>query len=144
MLLTKQRYILIDALYFDDLKKNILENKNQINLNEIRKNVFPYMNSPFAEYVGNLESKCLKPILMETDNSFNDLKTLSSDTGVILIVNVDKIYDIIKDYNYDNIIDNALNDMPFDSLKKGIRILDKKCILYKNEFSGGGTFRIIN
>ncbi|EMQ95200.1 hypothetical protein D778_02721 [Xanthomarina gelatinilytica] len=144
MIFKKEKYILIDALYFNDIKNYLSKERNQINLNEIRKNVFPYMDSPFAEYVGSFKGKCIKPILKETENSVNDLKTLSSDTGVILIINVDKIYDAIKNYNYDDLVDGVLDNKPSRFLKNGINILDKKCIVYKNQFSGGGTFKLVN
>ena len=44
-------YIVIDALYIDDIKEKLLELRKDNIISEIKEKIFPYTDTPFAEYI---------------------------------------------------------------------------------------------
>lgn len=110
VLLQKSRtYLVIDALYLDRIKEEIPElNRTQWET-ELKEKVFPYMESPFGiiELVAGEGQEIIKIAnIKQVDDADVDSKCFSTDTGLIIILDKSILLDIVKQFEYDKLVDD--------------------------------------
>lgn len=146
------KYIVIDALYINEIK---LEYQNFISnniFNEIRNTVFPYTDTPFAEYIAKETAFTVDKIKKVDYDQANpeDKSVFSTDSGVIIFVNEKIFADFISKFDYDELVDSStelLNIDNWSSISNNFNISDSAIIVSPGinsgvEFDGGGTYKI--
>ncbi len=148
-------YVVIDALYLDDIKHEI-DSLNITNLlDEIREKVFPFTDIPFAMIM--MKEANLFPIqnIYQIDyDSISDSDRracLASDTGLLVFIDENLIYEFTKNFSYDDLVDSTVhpvdidywNDITssFDQSKLGLVLAPGIDSGY--EFEGSGTYKIV-
>jgi hypothetical protein len=100
-------YIVIDALYINDIKEQISD-LNEFNfLEEIKEKVFIYCNTPFVKYSPEKKFFTMNQIVKffdETTDSDNKC-VFSTDTGLVLFIEEKFIKEFIQLFNYDYLVD---------------------------------------
>jgi hypothetical protein len=142
-------YYIIDALYLNDIKNAVL--LNHVSIVDIRKEVFPYTDTPFAEFktknnifsVNRIKKVDYEAVVTE-DYSF-----FSTDTGLILLISEDIFIEFLNDYNYDLLVNSdyeLINENYWKSITSKFNVEDVGLILSssnsENDFDGSGTYRI--
>ena len=143
-------YYIIDALYLNDIKKELLNTNNLPE--DIREQVFPYTDTPFAQYKTNKNTFFVSQI-KKVDYSeviLGDVSFFSTDTGLIIFIFEDILIEFIKDYNYEDLVDSEdelLNEKYWEKLVSKFNATDIGLILSEmnsgNDFDGSGTYRVI-
>lgn len=148
--ITKSYYI-IDALYLNDLKEELLKASSLPKDEEIRNNIFPYTDTPFAKYTANKNSFFVSQIKkVDYDEVIlGDTSFFSTDTGLIIFILEDVLIEFIKDYNYEDLVDSEdelINEnywkilvSKFNSTDIGLILSDMNS---ENDFDGSGTYRV--
>ncbi len=146
------KYIVIDALYINEIR---LECPNLIGdnlLNEIRSTVFPHTDTPLAEYTP-LEKVFTVDKIKKVDYNqidFEDSSVFSTDTGVIIFVNEKIFIDFISKFDFDELVDSSselLNIANWSSIVEDFNFSDSAIIVSPGvnsgvEFDGSGTYKI--
>lgn len=108
------KYIVIDALYLNDIRDNLLESRNEhiININDIRK-VFPYNDTPFAEYIPNNNEINLNQVkavnCYSPHNTPSEINIFSVDSGIIIFINKKKLIDFASRFSYYELINTNVD-----------------------------------
>ncbi|MCD0476655.1 hypothetical protein LPB87_19860 [Flavobacterium sp. EDS] len=143
-------YYIIDALYLNDIKKELLSTNSLPE--DIREKIFPYTDTPFAQYKSNKNTFFVNQIekvdydeVVEGDTSF-----FSTDTGLIVFVLEDILIEFLKDYNYEDLVDSEnelINEDYWNELVSKFNSTDIGLILSDmnsgNDFDGSGTYKIV-
>lgn len=142
-------YIVIDALYLNEIKVKLHEAFDS--WKQVRQKVFPYTDTPFAEYVP-LDSIFTLPQIIKLnyqDVVQKDLSVFSTDTGLILFVSKDVFWDVIKEYSYDDLVNSELELLNFQywtELTSRYNYRDIALLTSfeesKYDFDGSGTYKI--
>jgi hypothetical protein len=110
------RYIIIDALYineirenfsFTDIKENII---NSELLKKIKSDVFSYTYAPWMEYTPNediFRVDKIRKAVYESE-SHDENKLFCTDTSFIFFINKIYFLDFIKKFDYDKILETPL------------------------------------
>lgn len=145
-----KQYYVIDALYLTEIKSEFL--KANILLKDIRNEVFPYTDTPFALYKPNESTFYINQIIkVDYDEVIlEDFSFFSTDTGLIVFITEDILVEFLKDFNYEDLVDseNELIDekywkqlvRKFDTTDVGLILAD---VNSENDFDGSGTYRVI-
>lgn len=146
------KYIVIDALYINEIRAQIPNLKKDNIFNEIRSLVFPYTDTPFAEYMpeGTVFSidKIKKVDYDKID--VEDVSIFSTDSGVVIFVNKDLFIDFASHFDYDELVDSPTDLVNVDYWKSIVSDLDlfdtaivvSPGINTESEFDGSGTYKI--
>jgi hypothetical protein len=122
-------------------------------LSKIRKDIFPYTDLPFAEYYSNDVLFSIEKI--KRIDYYEAIKTyqkaFSTDTGLIVFLNINILKDFVIAFDYDSLIDHHIEDINlkyWDSISEKFEINDLALIYSVEEndnieFSGGGGVYII-
>ncbi|WP_428232707.1 hypothetical protein [Flavobacterium sp.] len=145
-----KQYYVIDALYLTEIKSEFL--KANILPKDIRNEVFPYTDTPFALYKPNESTFYINQIIkVDYDEVvLEDFSFFSTDTGLIVFITEDILVEFLKDFNYEDLVDseNELIDekywkqlvRKFDTTDVGLILAD---VNSENDFDGSGTYRVI-
>jgi len=146
------KYIVIDALYINEIKLEI-ENLTKDNiLNEIRNSVFPYTDTPFAEYIpmeNVFTVDRIKKVDYDQINSGNS-NMFSVDSGVIVFINEKIFSNLLLKFDYEELVDSStelLNVAYWSSTVNDFNLSDTAVIISPGEnssieFDGSGTYKI--
>lgn len=146
------KYIIIDPLYVNDIKLDVQDLAKDNVFSEIRRVVFPYTDTPFAEYISKKEIFTLEEIEKVhydmIDNA--DRSMFSTDSGVILFIKEDCFIDFISKFDYDELTDSSTELLNLDywrSLSKNFDLSDCAIIVSPGiksgvEFDGSGTYKV--
>lgn len=153
LVLKKQNhYFIVDALYLNEIKNKLAEIDVANLSNEIREKVFPYTDTPFAEYKANENIFNIEKIrkvdyreVVIRDKSF------STDTGLIAFIERKLLIDFIVLYKYDELVDSineVINTHYFKKITANFLLTDIGFILSPGinsgvDFDGSGTYQII-
>lgn len=142
-------YYIIDALYLNDIKKELLN--NNLKVDDIRDQIFPYTDTPFAQYTALKKIFSLNQIKkVDYDEVIlGDFSFFSTDTGLIVFINEKILIDFIKSYDYENLVDSEdefINENYWKELASKFDLTDLGLILasidLENDFEGSGTYKI--
>ncbi|KFF11147.1 hypothetical protein [Flavobacterium hydatis] len=145
-------YYIIDALYLSDIKKELSSTNGLPKDEAIRNSVFPYTDTPFAKYKSDKSSFFVTQIKkMDYDEVIEgDASFFSTDTGLIALILEDILMELIKDYNYEDLVDSKdelINEKYWEKLVSKFNSTDIGLVLAnmnsENDFDGSGTYRII-
>lgn len=146
------KYIVIDALYINEIKLEIANLTNDNILNEIRSTVFPYTDTPFVEYIP-MENvftvdKIKKVNYDQIDSDNNSM--FSVDSGVIVFINEKIFINFTSKFDYEELVDSPtelLNVAYWRSIVNDFNLSDTAVIVSPGvnssiEFDGSGTYKI--
>lgn len=146
-----KQYYVIDALYLTEIKSEFL--KANILPKDIRNEVFPYTDTPFALYKPNESTFYINQIIkVDYDEVvLEDFSFFSTDTGLIAFIFEDILIEFLKDFNYEHLVDSEndelINEKYWRQLISKFNTTDVGLILAdvnsENDFDGSGTYRII-
>lgn len=146
--ISKQYYI-IDALYLTEIKNEYL--KTNILPKDIRNELFPYTDTPFALYRPDESTFYISQIIkVDYDEVIlGDFSFFSTDTGLIVFIAEDILLEFLKDFNYEDLVnlDNELiNEKYWAEVSSNFKLTDIGLILAdidsENDFDGSGTYKI--
>lgn len=146
------KYIVIDALYINEIRLEVSNLTNDNIFNEIRSTVFPYTETPFAEYIP-MESVFTLDKIKKVDYDqihSDDSSVFSTDSGVIVFVNEKIFIDFTSKFDYDELVDSStelLNVGYWISIVNDFNLSDTAVIISPGansgiEFDGSGTYKI--
>lgn len=148
-------YIVIDSMYVMRIKENIsdLEQLDNIDmLSKIRKEIFPYTDLPFAEYHSNSSLFNIEKI--KIIDYYEALKTyqkaFSTDTGLIVFLNINIFKEFILNFDYDSLVNDPIETINLEywkNISNKFEINDLALVYSVEEndnieFSGGGDYII--
>lgn len=145
-------YVVIDALYINDIKKEIPNLDTQNIFGEIRTKVFPYTETPFAEYKCDEKvfsvSRIRKIDFNEIEST--DIRVFSSDSGAIVFVNKKIFLEFVSRFDYNELTDatdHLLNINYWKNAVSAFDFFDTAIIVApgvesQSEFDGSGIYRI--
>lgn len=144
------KYYIIDALYLTDIKNEFL--KTNILPKDIRTEVFPYTDTPFAIYKPNDSVFNLSQIKkVDYDEVvLGNFSFFSTDTGLIVFILEDILIDFLIDFNYEDLVESEnelINEKYWEQLVSKFNLKDIGLVLAdtdsENDFDGSGTYKII-
>jgi len=151
-LISGVKYIVIDALYIEDIKKEIPALNSDNILVEIRKKIFPYTDTPFAEYVPLKSTFTLNQIKKVGYNIIKpgDYSALSTDSSVLIFANEEIFLDFVSKFEYHELVNSSvqlLNTNYWYSITAHYSMCDTAIIVAPDvnadvDFDGSGTYRI--
>ncbi|MGE8341583.1 MAG: hypothetical protein ACN6OI_11150 [Flavobacterium sp.] len=145
-----KQYYIIDALYVTDIKNEFL--KANILPKDIRNEVFPFTDTPFALYKANNNIFSINQIKkVDYDEVvLEDLSFFSTDTGLIVFLREDLLVDFLKEFNYDDLVnsdDELINEKYWEELVSNFESTDFGLVLAdmdsNNDFDGSGTYKVV-
>lgn len=148
-----QSYVIIDAVYLMRIKESI-SNIDFLRVNDyIRKNVFPYTDIPFAEYIADVPLFSLNDIeeIDDSEIDVNGNSYLCTDTGLLIFVNENILLKFIELFDYSELVNSlidVINIEYWDKLTNQFDETDLGLMLSQSEeegiLCGGGVYRIMN
>lgn len=145
-----KQYYIIDALYLTEIKSEFL--KANILPKDIRNEVFPYTDTPFALYKPD-ESIFYVNQIIKVDYDevvLTDFSFFSTDTGLIVFISEDILVEFLKDFNYEDLVDSEnelINEKYWKQIVSNFKLTDIGLVLAdsdsQNDFDGSGTYKII-
>lgn len=146
-LIADKQYYIIDALYVTDIKNAFL--KADILPKDIRNEVFPYTDTPFALYKPNESTFYINQIIkVDYDEVIlDDFSFFSTDTGLIVFIAEDILVEFLKDFNYEDLVDSEnelINEKYWKQIVSKFKLADTALVLAdsENDFDGSGTYKI--
>lgn len=146
------KYIVIDALYINDIRSELGHLKGDDIFNEIRNNVFPYTDTPFAEYIPEEKVFRLDQIKkVDYDKiDVNDIGVFSTDSGVVIFVNKGLFIDFVLKFDYDELVDSPTDLLNLDywnSIIADFNLFDVAIIVSSgintdSDFNGSGIYKL--
>lgn len=145
-----KQYYIIDALYVTDIKNEFL--KANILPKDIRNEVFPFTDTPFALYKANSNIFSINQIKkVDYDEVVSaELSFFSTDTGLIVFLREDLLVDFLKEFNYDDLVnteDELINEKYWEELVSNFESTDFGLVLAdmdsNNDFDGSGTYKVV-
>lgn len=142
-------YIVIDALYLSEIKSEY--KRTFQSLKQIRENIFPYTDTPFAEYIAKDPLFTLSKIskIDYAEVIEGDKLVFSTDTGLIIFVNENILWDFVNDFDYEKLVNSEIELLNYSYWEQIISSYDYRDIAImisfqenKNEFDGSGTYKI--
>lgn len=146
-------YYVIDALYINEIKTYSNELTGKITDQEIRQKVFPYTDNPFAKItpISNIfKVQNIKKVNNSTLSSLNE-NYFSCDTGLIILIRSSLLAKIIKDFDYDLLVDSLTEEINLNYWRKITEAKNYKDIALilapgvnsGFQFEGSGLYKII-
>ncbi|MFH6995152.1 hypothetical protein [Flavobacterium sp. FlaQc-48] len=145
-----KQYYIIDALYLTEIKSEFL--KANILPKDIRNEVFPYTDTPFALYKPD-ESIFYVNQIIKVDYDevvLTDFSFFSTDTGLIVFISEDILVEFLKYFNYEDLVDSEnelINEKYWKQIVSNFKLTDIGLVLAdsdsQNDFDGSGTYKII-
>lgn len=145
-----QKYYIIDALYLSDIKDAVLE--TNVLSTDIRTEVFPFTNTPFAQYKSSKNIFFVSQIIKidYDDVTVDDFSFFSTDTGLIIFVLEDILMDFLQVFSYGDLVNSEnelVNQKYWEELTSKFNVTDIGLIMAsinsETDFDGSGTYKII-
>lgn len=146
------KYLIIDALYLEEIKENLNIQKN-LNFDELKKQikekVFPFNDTPFAEFYMKENQFRIETIKkMNNNNKISLEKQFSSDTGLVLLFTVSNFRFVLENFDYEKFTDSQLTLVNHNYWSNLIGVLEENTIgtiiapgvNSGYDFEGGGTY----
>jgi hypothetical protein len=115
----KLKYVVIDALYINEIRENYNELDSENFFNEIKLKIFPYAKFPYMLYkpteaIFGIEKikKAITSSLLNNDSE--ELNYFCTDTGFILFINYDIFKEFILKFDYDKIFTDNPEEVEID------------------------------
>lgn len=149
----ENQYIIIDALYLNEIQDKI-ENLDKDNLLEdIRNKVFgfPFTDTPFAELGSNRGELLIGSIkVIDNEKSIieNKNRCFSTDTGLLIVIWTKIIEEFLSNYDYEQLVDSdtsPINREYWEKISGKFNSKDLALILTPGmdsgfEFEGSGIY----
>ena len=97
-----RNHIVIDPLYISEINNNVIV--ETIDLNQIRKDCFPYTDTPFTTFKSNLNSFSIDRI-KRSDDIDNNLNLFSVDSGSVIFIEENIFFEFIISFNYNELFE---------------------------------------
>ena len=147
-------YIVIDALYIDDIKEKLLELRKDNIISEIKEKIFPYTDTPFAEYIPKNNEVNLNQIKKVEIISYEEMmstNTFSVDSGILIFINKKNLINFISDFSYNELINsitdilniNYWKDITNNYLYEDIAMILSPGVESGVDFDGSGIYKIV-
>jgi hypothetical protein len=148
-------FYVIDALYINDIRKNLNDLDRSNLIEDIRKQVFPYTRTPFLEKEFKSNHDIIKfqiKKIQKADRKDNCFECFSSDTGLIVFVAKFIFEHFINEFDYNEIIkttNDSINIKYWESLEEKYGGLNCGLIFSPGinrgfDFDGSGLYKIID
>lgn len=153
-LIPNAKYLVIDALYVEDIKQAYLNLKinGTMFIDDIREKVFPFTDTPFAEYIPQKSTFALKQLEKINYNQVepSDRDVLSTDTGLLLFLKEEILKEFSLKFNYGELVNSSsdlINEEYWNLITSDYNPLDVAIILSAGtdsglDFDGSGTYRL--
>lgn len=144
-----KQYYVIDALYISEIKNEFL--KANTLPKDIRNEVFPYTDTPFAVYKPDSTIFYINQIIKVDydDVVLEDLSFFSTDTGLIVFISESILIEFLKDFDYEDLVDSKnelINERYWKQIVSKFKLVDIGLVLAdsdsENGFDGSGTYKI--
>lgn len=147
-------YIVIDALYVDDIREKLSELEKDDIIKEIKNKVFPYTDTPFAQYIPKNNAVGIEQI-KRTNNILSEDRIIpnifSVDTGLLIFINRNKIINFVSKFSYNELINSKTEVLNTDYWKvitsdysyEDIAVILSPGIDSGVDFEGSGTYYIV-
>ncbi len=150
---SNKKYIVIDALYIDNIRQiPFICDIDNNSLEILRTEVFPYTDTPFAEFNSCSEIFKIEQIKKINYHNINvkDNSIFSTDTGLIIFINKEIFSSFIKNFSYEDLVNSDLEIIDinyWDLITNDLDLDDVGLILssglnYGVDFSGSGTYKV--
>lgn len=141
-------YIVIDPLYITEINNSVI-GKNA-DFDQIRRECFPYTNTPFTTFKSNLNTFAISRI-KRSDDVDNNLDLFSIDSGCVIFIEENIFFDFITSFNYDELFESSIdliNQDYWNLITNEYKVNNLGIILSAGtnsiyEFNGSGTYKII-
>lgn len=107
----QENYVIMDALYADDLRLFLTDYENNPSYDFIRKECFPYTPNPFGVCEIKKNQLELKNIVKAEDIH---CCVFDTDTSLILFINKRIFFEVVKEINYECLTDSFTETINFD------------------------------
>lgn len=151
-LTVSSKYIVIDALYINDIRSELGHLNKEDIFDEIRKIVFPYTYNPFAEFVPEGKVFRIDQIKNVDFNKIDvgDIGVFTTDSGVVIFVNKKLFLDFVLKFNYDELVDSPVDLLNLDywnSIIDDFNLCDVAIIVSPGintgvDFQGSGIYKL--
>jgi hypothetical protein len=153
IILNRGKFIVIDALYLNDIKAKI-DSLSTMDLGELRKTIFPYTDVPFAEIkietTQRLKISQIQKVAYEKIADEDKSYCFSSDTGLIVFLKETLLKDFLIGYDYYQLVDSEtepVNRRYWLELTAKYEAGDTGLVLAPGidsgyDFEGSGTYKI--
>lgn len=149
-----QTYYIIDALYLNDISKDIEGASKQIDDNYIIKEFFPFTIAPFCKIILDksiFKIDRIKKANDEDEQTLGKYKCFSSDTGLILFIKESIFLSVASKFDYEELVDHPIDPINIEywkSLTNGLKAEDIGLVLAPGidsgyDFEGGGFYEIV-
>lgn len=145
-------YLLIDALYLNDIRDRIQEINIENLTQEIREKIFPFTDTPFAEYIADTPLFHIERIKKVNYEDFipGDTSFFSTDTGLLIFVRKEILYQLLDAFDYDQLTGSSkeiINSNYWKLLVSQYDLTDLGLVLSPGidagyDLTGSGTYKI--
>lgn len=145
-------YLIIDALYVTTLREKKIHINSNVDLNEIRKQAFPYSVLPFVEFTSIKEIFLVQQFRKIDSGDFDtsSLNQLVSDTGMFVFISFSVLENFIQVFDYDLLVDSEISLVNMEYWKEVYQAFQENEVgliipEYHDESGssgGGGKFQI--
>jgi hypothetical protein len=146
------KYIVIDALYINDIRQELSNIREKFKIDEIRSKVFPYTNTPFAKYTPLMDTFTLPQIRKVDFARIDDEEksVLSTDSGVLIFIAENVFSDFVSKFDYYELVNSEIDLLNTDywrTMVKNYNMTDVALVVAPGigsgvDFEGSGTYRI--
>ena len=146
------KYIVIDALYINEIRAELAHLKRDDIFNEIRNIVFPYTYNPFAEFIPEEKVFRIDQIKnVDFDKiDVDDIGVFTTDSGVVIFVNKELFLDFVLKFDYDELVDSSTDLLNLDywnSIINDFNLFDVAIIVSPGintgtHFQGSGIYKL--
>lgn len=110
-LIANETYIVIDALYLNEIKEHRSLLVSDSWKDNVRTIAFPYVDNPFAIYKSKREQFVIaqiKEVKFDPELAY-DPSVFSSDTGIILFLAEKHLSEFVQNYDYETLTDSLID-----------------------------------
>ena len=147
----KKSYVFIDAVYVTTIKHKL---EFTDSLDNIRNHIFPYTDTPFAEYDPTEDDFNIHTRLVQLDDDDDILPDnnsfFSTDTGMIIAIEKSQLLQFVELFDYEDLVESAYDIINLDYWNKVAAKFESEDLglLLSSETSyeilaGGGYYKII-
>jgi hypothetical protein len=147
------KYIVIDALYLNDIKEKELEINTIDYWQKVKNELFPYTDFPFAEIVFTTDTLHINQIKkIDYEEFAEDPNLFSTDTGLILVLKDEILDSFLKKYDYEKLVDcmgsDFVNLAYLQTVADNFNLTDLAIIAAPGidtdfDFDGSGTYSVV-
>lgn len=146
------KYVLIDALYCNDIKGEVTNLDKKNTLMDIRARVFPFTDTPFAEFIPKESRFEVSQIRKKKIDEFqvNQVNVFSSDTGLLIVISERIFISFILKFDFEMLTDSITGLINVEYWNSLIREFDPQEIAIilspgvnsQIDFDGSGLYEV--